>query len=874
MDPSLYTEIKAIFDKNDEHLLTMDYTTKTNDSGSQSNRYVVISEKGIYFLKGKPGKIQIIRGSNWFSLTRTDIISDDEVFLTFKNDEIYRFKAGNNGSDVAASIIYVLHKLLTEKEKTDKNFKNYLMKTTYPTSAAVLSRFKSMTSLKSASVSQEAKDYLTQQMMFKSNKLDLSKFKEDDLEYVSDAFQLCRFVQSLEYTGSKESYRMITKFIKNETENSFCHVSINDTKSNECFNEFLKSLLNCRNFNGITFNNSKIGTSELNELLRFSKMKKVQTLGFHNSIDQGSLSFFQNDFLGSNITNQLIVLTLDNTQGLDVKTVLNNAQNVVMISMANCGIEISEVLNYSLTLKVKRIKSLNLSGNNFSSFPEQFDLIGSLDTLILNDVKWGKSIFPKFFANLIRLGVNGFRLSISNLKIDEEDWEKTSKLMETSSGINFKSFIWNNSPVNKSFFKFLSTCTGINILSLASCLTDEEPENISDFNNALKNLKELKNLMLPGSDTKKLRSSAKDVIETASKISNLMLIDLSENDITSDVFDIIVELPDTLRSLQCVIVDNSHASYDDLYTFGKKIKEANADFVAFPINDVNDLLSSGAINEQQKRELLSFWQSLHKVSEKAKIFYPNNPIFDEKFEVLINQGYNVFPYFVEPRLAIALFDIPHVLPRTPIQVDDSSGNEEEEIKKEKTEEEEQINEEEQPEDEDKQSSSSSSSASSRGKKKKAKKNTAKKGKRKVKKLKEKMENEEENIDEMSNNGEKKRSKKTQKAGAASKTPKSKKRNYLEDEDSEDQGTTSSSSDEPQLNKDDDNFSDSDSEDIQRPKASSLRRNPSVIEPEDEEPIIWGFVLPLVPKPEMNDEIETINEQYSLSNLLKKMKKSA
>jgi hypothetical protein len=100
------------------------------------------------------------------------------------------------------------------------------------------------------------------------------------------------------------------------------------------------------------------------------------------------------------------------------------------------------------------------------------------------------------------------------------------------------------------------------------------------------------------------------------------------------------------------------------------------------------------------------------------------------------------------------------------------------------------------------------------------------------------------------------------------TPKRKKSNK---ENSDDPETSTTSGDEIRLDKDDVEIFESGSDEARRGKASSLRKSSSLCV-EDEEPIIWGFVLPLVPKPDMSEEIETLNEQYSLSNLLKKMKK--
>ena len=59
----------------------------------------------------------------------------------------------------------------------------------------------------------------------------------------------------------------------------------------------------------------------------------------------------------------------------------------------------------------------------------------------------------------------------------------------------------------------------------------------------------------------------------------------------------------SLRALQCVIIDNSHPSYSDLYKLGKDVYSANANVFAFPVNDIDELLDNGAINHSQRDEL-------------------------------------------------------------------------------------------------------------------------------------------------------------------------------------------------------------------------------------------------------------------------------
>ncbi|EAX86581.1 hypothetical protein TVAG_177570 [Trichomonas vaginalis G3] len=56
------------------------------------------------------------------------------------------------------------------------------------------------------------------------------------------------------------------------------------------------------------------------------------------------------------------------------------------------------------------------------------------------------------------------------------------------------------------------------------------------------------------------------------------------------------------------------------------------------------------------------------------------------------------------------------------------------------------------------------------------------------------------------------------------------------------------------------------------KATSLRKHEIDPDVDSDDPIVWGFLLPLVPSPDTNQEIDHLNEQYSLSNLLKKLKK--
>lgn len=57
------------------------------------------------------------------------------------------------------------------------------------------------------------------------------------------------------------------------------------------------------------------------------------------------------------------------------------------------------------------------------------------------------------------------------------------------------------------------------------------------------------------------------------------------------------------------------------------------------------------------------------------------------------------------------------------------------------------------------------------------------------------------------------------------------------------------------------------------KATSLRKKDKLDQSDSDDPIVWGFVIPLVPEPDIHQEVDQLNEQYSLSNLLKKFKKS-
>ena len=799
------------FEERDETVFLIEQVTKIHDHGGKSSRKLALTDEGIYFIEGnKP--LKSMRSAIWRNLETVVSISDIECNLIFVENIIFHFVVEKTDSNIPKIIVYLLQKLLTEEEqkntKLDKFISNQKIQ---PSTFSIFSRFQQAAKCMEIKISKDDSDLFKNLMIFKNKTLNISDFSITTYPAIIDSLYLCNFIKILEYSSkvSAPAYKILQSFVKDK-QIRIPNVQICGNQDFDDFSTFVDLIYDNENILSLTFKDTKIEDDQLKILQdRFSVTKNKE-----NNIKLLSFS------------NSIQQKTLD---FFHKKFILSNLMKNISILILDQmkGLDIQRIFKNIPQILCLSLQNCDLDISNIFDFITKKHFLPNIQKLNLSYNKCSKTSkfelpvsFDTLICDYIKWDDSVFPHFLSNLfsNLQIKDLNLSLKNIQ----INKKD--WENT--NKIFEKTHYT-------NLKSLIWDMNPitKQFLYFLSSCSNLKLLSICDSFSSDDKPTIKEFSSTIPYLVSLETLLLRGSDKNKM-KDSANTVLNSMTSLENLQYVDISNNNISQDS-YVMIPQLSSAISSLKVTVIDGSNpsyeNIIKLGENLSSLKRNFVPLpVNDINSLLEQRKITIKQKKDLYAMWQRLNNKETTEKMLDIQKQFFDENFEILNEkeFDLFPYSIDQDLINQinlKNPIKKtEKT----------KSNKKDKISSSSMKASSPND--------------RKSVFAHAKSAN---NFDSDNNKNNKQ---------------KSSKRNYLND--SEDSSSTN-----PPVEIITDG---SDDINQQNPKAQSLRRKPETKQQneEQEEQIAWGFILPLVPQAIDQIEMDAINDQYSLPNLLKKLKK--
>lgn len=436
------------------------------------------------------------------------------------------------------------------------------------------------------------------------------------------------------------------------------------------FNDFLKrhekAPLNAK---AISFTHNEFSKDDITYIRDFLLKQDITSLGFHSAFELTTLNAFYSSILIPGIVDKLSVLNLENTRNLDFIHVAKSCKNIVLLSVANCSLQLPTVLTILKDEPMPKLKFLNLSGNISGVAPPADSFFPvTLYSLMLNDIDWiGDSLFG-YIGMLFDQDLNPLKLSISKAKAQAQVWRRVFSLMSVSEYCSLSALTWDGNPVSQKFFQFLHRNQHLDFLSLSECFRFSIKESIIDLSLYISNTRHLKFLIVRGGDSMYLGNMCSPVIKSVSQSQSIVHLDISENKIGDVGTNALKSIVRSHASLQIIAFDGSDPEsandFLDLLNAASQNKRLKC---SFPDKDLNFLIEQNKITEERRNQILALFSMqphLQKTSEGEFVEPPPDSPFLEPFNVFYYQPASQFPNHVSDEALESIMN-PKALPVQP-----------------------------------------------------------------------------------------------------------------------------------------------------------------------------------------------------------------
>ena len=453
---------------------------------------------------------------------------------------------------------------------------------------------------------------------------------------------------------SYDIFSSINEFIQNTGNIEHIEIqNLNNSNPNQSlsqsFDKFMRGLEKNQSstISCLSFSNCDLSEQNLSSILGYMKEQRCSSLSLINSLPQKILSYFYFNFITDPSISNLIEIRIEDTQGLNLHALLPAIENISILSLAGCFLDINRTLIKLSKISFSNLTALNLSNNLcFEQISNAIVLPNTLTTLMVDSIEWKDTCLISFLQMIKDNYKRGLRLSMSNLKASESEWKNAYSFMLNSfdSPELFRSLVWDNNVIHEQFFDFLKTQKKLEYLSLNYCFNDNDSfpllHKLADF---LNKTQSLHSLSLRGDEDKYIGSLLHIVIDplrTKENAKPLDYLDISNSKSSDNGIEIIKTLMQSKNSPHLIVIDGAEPiktkTLIDFLDFSLEIAKDVA--ISFPKKDLDYLVRLKRINETQYNAIKDKFRIPEGKDRKNE--------FDSPFSIFIDNKTPNFPKYV------------------------------------------------------------------------------------------------------------------------------------------------------------------------------------------------------------------------------------
>ena len=341
----------------------------------------------------------------------------------------------------------------------------------------------------------------------------------------------------------------------------FKHICI-ATPYSKILEDFLKNAkLECTS---MSFKNTRFDPQSLPLVGAVASQSSVQSLGMNNAfLDTAFDVFYTESVFKKDMIQSLSYLNIDNTKGIKLPRLLWFIKNITILSLANCGLEVTHTLNQLCSYDLPNLRCLNLSGNICQETfvqTKELKIPPDLCRIDVSSVEFSRGCAKNLFEFLFKQEWKyGARLYANNLTIPSGDIQDLFDFFDSTPFNNLVELGWCKNQTRIGLIRFLKKNKKLMNLFMDEDFGDKSPGKITEFANTIMDLQFLTILSVRGSYVAQMKESMMPIIEAIKTMINIAVVVLSGNIFDAQLLQALSSACNLNKAITDVIILNNSA---------------------------------------------------------------------------------------------------------------------------------------------------------------------------------------------------------------------------------------------------------------------------------------------------------------------------
>ena len=605
---------------------------------AKSERIAVFSNIKFYIYQKSECKKSFL----WIELSCIKV-TDKDVTLKFGKNVFHIYP-----TDIKlflSCIFDVIQRVLLPSELEKLDFYSFHSFIALPNPFSVSSRIRMKIEEKKMSYDRELVQPITDTLSYKRKDLNLSKFDSELLPFFVEAIPLYIGIRSIKIasSGKVDAYQYVSNLVLEKTNlrlidvNGYSNANFEKYMANLSLNKSPKLL-------SLSFESSFFQESQLNLLKNMYKKSNLMGLEFHNAVSPQAFDFFHDSFF---LSLNLKSLNLDGTRGINLPRILILLPGLVLLSLENCDLDISDVIIQIQNLQ--KLRSINLSGNRCTNYVKlRTQLPPNVLSVYANNVTWEKQCLVEFFKYRL------MKLSISYISASSDEWQRLFDSLPDNQNNTLASIIWDGNNLHSNFFNYLKNQVCLNYLSLNDCFNQHHIDCLSYLTDYLKfQNSELDTFSLRGTESNNIGEYLPNILDIIMRNTKIHTLDVYGQRGGDQSIITIIENLGNMKVISCDKMNLTKGAL--LYDLAEKAYLYQV-WLSYPSEDISMLVHTAKLSASDSKTLYNKFRMLPKRIKKQppRVLYPppSCSAFDFPFQVYKFYPENEFPrYLKEKQLA-------------------------------------------------------------------------------------------------------------------------------------------------------------------------------------------------------------------------------
>lgn len=609
------------------------------DSYTQTLHYIV-TDQTLDVYESRTKKLR--QSESWIKLIQIEYRLN-QISLAFESIEI--IINTNRAEIMFYAVGHIMRQISNERKFSELGFA-----TVENTGFPAIYRLTQTAKVRNIELPQRFVDAITNIAKFGQSTIDLGEISNYNqyIPQLFDVLPLMKFIDTIKLTNYSK-YPNFESYISNiSTISNIEFIG----KSDNTIVQLLSKLLKSRKIKikSLSFENTDLSTEELGMISKICENLKITSIGLHNvSRNSDSSNFLSTKFLSPSLMKNITVVNLSGTKHLDIMKILPRIPNVFALSLANTGVEVSDIFEYISHSPLIRLKYLDIS-ENLSTKQIKIDtkLPPTIFCIIANKIKWCGDTFLQFMQMMVgKYPINGLKLSVSKAQV--ESWDRIFAFLKEVSSKTLSGLNWDKNPLSSSLFEFLQKQPLLSYLSLRGCFSESDSSFVSQLSHFVEISPSLLYLCVRGTSKRKMKGhSCGKLIRSVAK-SNVIHFDICQNSISDSGVINLRNLIEQDDKIEVLVFDGSEPMNPHEYTDMLKsaLKAKSNLVISYPSEDIEELYRMSKISMDDKQHIFDMLARAVKVREDSFPIPQNSPFI---------KPYTVFKYYSQPMFPKTLSD--------------------------------------------------------------------------------------------------------------------------------------------------------------------------------------------------------------------------